>query len=150
MAILAALRQHQDYFGRRRSGMSPIAITIAIVIAGILAVFSLPHLVRSGEQRRASESFRFLSAVREAQAHFRAEHGVYASGIDLLDLDQTAPPYFSVGRISPVEGCHFRDGWKLSLRRVGRSRLYRPYTMTFTHLGYDAPSSDLPPGIRPL
>ncbi|MDG2224082.1 MAG: hypothetical protein P8L85_22060 [Rubripirellula sp.] len=150
MANLAAFHQSHDRFGRSRRGLSLIGISIAFVLAAVLAVFGLPQVVRSGEQRKASESFRFLSSVRAAQARFRAEHGVYASKINLLDLEQTAPPYFSVGRISSVEGCHFRDGWKLTLRRVGRSRVYGTYGMTFTHRGYDATSSELPPGIRPL
>ncbi|MEE2936580.1 MAG: hypothetical protein VYA84_11355, partial [Planctomycetota bacterium] len=92
---------------------------------------------------------RFLSAVREAQVHFRSEHEVYASDIDLIDLDQISPTYFSVGKISTVEGGHFRDGWKLTRRRVGPSRIYGTHAMTFKHLGYDATSSDLMPVIQP-
>ena len=135
---------------RNRRGLSPIAISIVLVFIGILAAFGVPRMMQGVEQSRASESFRFLSGVRTAQTRFQAEQGVYASDLKMLDLDRTAPPYFSVGLIAPVVGQSLRESWTLTLTRVGSNRVYGAYTVTFTHRGFDAANSDIAPGINPL
>ena len=52
--------------GRARKGFSLVELSVVVIIIGVLAAFGVPRLLQSVERSKASESFKYLSAVRAA------------------------------------------------------------------------------------
>jgi prepilin-type N-terminal cleavage/methylation domain-containing protein len=134
---------------RARKGFSLVELSVVVIIIGVLAAFGVPRLLQSVERSKASESFKYLASVRAAQERYQARQGTYASDITMLDMEQTAPTYFTVGTIGPAGGGSLEDTWSLTLTRSGSSSGYGAYTVTFTHDGYDAANSNIDPEINP-
>jgi hypothetical protein len=139
--------------GRLRKAFSTIELPQLGMVIGIFAAFvGLPHLLRSDEQGKSLEAFRYLADVQEAQQEYLAVHGTFANDIDQLDLRQYAPTYFSVGSFADVDKDQAADRWTLTLTRSGgRAGGYGAYTVTFTQHGFDPAHSKIaselcPPG----
>jgi prepilin-type N-terminal cleavage/methylation domain-containing protein len=137
---------------RRRAGFSLVELAVVVIIIGVLAAFGVPRMLKSVERSKAAEAFKYLSAVRAAQERYQARQGTYAGLLTDLDMEQTAPKYFSVGAVGPGATLSLEDSWTLTLSRQGASSGYGAYTVTFTQDGYDALNStiDTMPDINPM
>ncbi len=147
---MATRRLHLE--GRRRAGFSLVELAVVVIIIGVLAAFGVPRMLKSVERSKAAEAFKYLSAVRASQERYQARQGTYAALLTDLDVEQTAPKYFSVGAIAPGATLSLEDSWTLTLTRQGASSGYGAYTVTFTQDGYDALNStiDTMPDINPM
>ena len=134
---------------RARKGFSLVELSVVVIIIGVLAAFGVPRLLQSVERSKASEAFKYLASVRAAQERYQARQGTYAGDITSLDMEQTAPTYFSVGTIGAAGGGSLEDTWSLTLTRSGSSSGYGAYTVTFTHDGYDSGNSNIDADINP-
>jgi type II secretory pathway pseudopilin PulG len=124
---------------------------VVVIIIGVLAAFGIPRMLKSVERSKAAEAFQYLATVRAAQERFQARQGTYASNLTDLDMEQSAPKYFSVGTIGPGASGSLEDSWSLTLSRSGASSGYGAYTVTFTQEGYDSVNSTIEsmPEINP-
>lgn len=128
--------------GQTRKGFSLVELSVVVIIIGVLAAFGVPRLFKSVERSKAAEAFKYLASVRAAQERYQARQGTYADAITKLDMDQTAPTYFSVGAVTQTE-----DTWTLTLTREGASGGL-DYNVIFTESGFDA-TSTIPDDINP-
>ena len=140
---------------RERQGFSLIEPSVVALIA-VLAAIGVPQLVERSERGKATEAFKYLSAVHAAQERFQSKHQRFASDLDDLDLDRLSPAYFDIG-IFRTSGNPDRsdksvdNSWSLVLTRSsgGAYRGYGNYTISFTESGYDAMNSSIDPAIHP-
>ena len=137
---------------RRRAGFSLVELAVVVIIIGVLAAFGVPRMLKSVERSKASEAFKYLSAVRAAQERYQARQGTYTAQLTDLDMEQTAPKYFSVGAVAAGATLSLEDSWTLTLTRQGASSGYGAYTVVFTQDGYDSVASSIEglPDINPM
>ena len=137
---------------RPRKGFSLVELSVVVIIIGVLAAFGVPRMLKAVERSKASEAFKYLAAVRSAQERHQARQGTYVVDLAELDMDQSAPKYFSIGSVVPGESGSLENSWSLSLTRQGASAGYGEYTVTFTEDGYDPENStvDALPDINPM
>ena len=137
---------------RRRAGFSLVELAVVVIIIGVLAAFGVPRMLKSVERSKAAEAFKYLSAVRAAQERYQARQGTYAAQLTDLDMEQTAPKYFSVGAVAAGATLSLEDSWTLTLTRQGASSGYGAYTVVFTQDGYDSVASSIEglPDINPM
>jgi hypothetical protein len=90
--------------------------------------------------------------VRASQERYQARESTYATDLTLLDMEQTAPVYFTLGTVAAGDTGSLEDSWTLTLTRDGASAGYGAYTVTFTEDGYNAANStiDALPDINPM
>jgi len=140
-------------YSRARSpkGFSLVELSVVVIIIGVLAAFGIPRMLKSVERSKAAEAFQYLATVRAAQERYQARQGTYAAILTDLDMEQSAPKYFSVGTIGPGATTSLEDSWSLTLTRQGASAGYGAYTVTFTQDGYDLTNSTIEakPEINP-
>jgi prepilin-type N-terminal cleavage/methylation domain-containing protein len=138
-------------FIRDRRGFSLVELSVVVIIIGVLAAFGVPRMLKSVERSKAAESFKYLASVRSSQERHQARQGTYANLLADLDMEQSAPTYFTVGTIAAGHTGSLEDSWTLTLTRQGASAGYGAYTVTFTENGYDAASSTIDglPDINP-
>ena len=136
----------------RRCGFSLVELSVVVIIIGVLAAFGIPRMLKSVERSKAAEAFKYLASVRAAQERYQAREGTYATLMTDLDMEQTAPKYFTVGAIAAGASGSLEDSWALTLTRQGASAGYGAYTVTFTQDGYDPVNStiDTMPDINPM
>ncbi|MCR4412666.1 MAG: prepilin-type N-terminal cleavage/methylation domain-containing protein [Thermoguttaceae bacterium] len=134
-----------------RSGFSLVELSVVVIIIGVLAAFGIPRMLKSVERSKAAEAFQYLATVRAAQERYQARQGTYAATLTDLDMEQSAPKYFTVGTIQPGASGSLEDSWSLTLTRQGASAGYGAYTVTFTQEGYDSVNSTIQsmPDINP-
>jgi prepilin-type N-terminal cleavage/methylation domain-containing protein len=144
-------RQTRDQQAARK-GFSLVELAVVVIIIGVLAAFGVPRMLKSVERSKASEAFKYLAAVRAAQERYQARQGTYAAVLTDLDMEQTAPKYFSVGAVAAGSTASLEDSWTLTLSRQGATSGYGAYTVTFTEDGYDGPNSTIDglPDINPM
>jgi prepilin-type N-terminal cleavage/methylation domain-containing protein len=140
---------------RRRAGFSLVELAVVVIIIGVLAAFGVPRMLKSVERSKAAEAFKYLAAVRAAQERYQARQGTYAANLADLDMEQTAPKYFTVPMAPEVVAgatLSIEDSWSLTLTRQGASAGYGAYTVVFTEDGYDAVASTIEgmPDINPM
>ncbi|MEM9643414.1 MAG: prepilin-type N-terminal cleavage/methylation domain-containing protein [Planctomycetota bacterium] len=140
MSQAAAIRSTK---GAKRNGFSLVELSVVVVLVGVLAAFGVPRLFKSVERNKAAEAFKYLASVRAAQERYQARQGEYASAVMDLDMEQTAPTFFTVGTIIQ-DG----DSWSLTLTRSGAS-VRRDYKVTFSEEGFDAAGSTIPDDVNP-
>ena len=135
-----------------RSGFSLVELSVVVIIVGVLAAFGIPRLMRSVEKAKASEAFKFLASVHQAQERDSLRNGTYTASIEDLDFQQHAPEYFSVQPIVPGDTGSIQDSWSMTLRREGASAGYGAYEVTFTQDGYHPATSTIEalPDIHPM
>ena len=131
--------QHKLF--ERRRGFSLVELAVVVIIIGVLAAFGVLRMLKSVERSKASEAFKYLAAVRGAQERHQARQGTYVADLSQLDMEQTAPKYFSVGTVEAGDTTDLEDSWTLTLTRSGASAGYKDYTVTFTQDGFDAENS---------
>jgi type II secretory pathway pseudopilin PulG len=120
-----------------------VELAVVIVIIGVLAAFGVPRFLKSVERSKAAEAFQYLAAIRAAQERYVAREGVYASVASYLDIQQSAPKYFSAGSSMTVTNTTSGDPtWYLTLVRISSTSSYGPYTVTFTQDGFDTTTYD--------
>jgi Tfp pilus assembly protein PilE len=109
-------------------------------------------MLKSVERSKAAEAFKYLASVRAAQERYQARQGTYADLLENLDMEQSAPTYFTVGAVGAGDSGSLEDSWSLTLTRQGASAGYGAYTVTFTQDGYDSVNStiDALPDINPM
>ncbi|MHC4403256.1 MAG: type IV pilin protein [Planctomycetota bacterium] len=136
----------------RRKGFSLVELSVVVIIIGVLAAFGIPRMLKSVERSKAAEAFKYLASVRAAQERFQAREGTYAALLTDLDMEQTAPKYFTVGAVAAGATASLEDSWSLTLTRQGASAGYGAYTVTFTQDGYDGVNSTINgmPDINPM
>ena len=124
---------------------------MVVIIIGVLAAFGVPRMLKSVERSKASEAFKYLATLRAAQERHQARQGTYATVLTDLDIEESAPKYFTIGTVAPGDTSSIEDSWSLTLTRQGASAGYGAYTVTFTQDGYDASSSTIEglPDINP-
>ncbi len=137
-----------------RRGFSLVELAVVVIIIGVLAAFGVPRMLKSVERSKAAEAFKYLSAVRAAQERYQARQSTYAAVLTNLDMEQTAPKYFTVDVAGCVAGStgSLEDSWSLTLTRQGASAGYGAYTVVFTQDGYDPVVSTIEalPDINPM
>jgi prepilin-type N-terminal cleavage/methylation domain-containing protein len=135
---MAMKRVHSD--ARRRAGFSLVELAVVVIIIGVLAAFGVPRMLKSVERSKAAEAFKYLSAVRASQERYQARQGTYAANLTDLDMEQTAPAYFTVDPLGCVAGGtgSLEDSWSLTLTRQGASAGYGAYTVVFTQDGFNS------------
>lgn len=121
----------------KRKGFTLVELAVVVVIIGVLASFGIPRMLKSVERSKAAEAFGYLTAIRAAQERHQARTGTYSADLTSLDVQMSAPTYFSVGTVA-FGGTSLEDSWTLTLSRQGASAGYGNYTVTFTEDGYDA------------
>jgi len=127
----------------KKTGFSLVELAVVVVIIGVLAAFAVPRFRSSVERSKAAESFNYLSAVQAAQERYHARQSTYADDLTNLDIQLTAPKYFSIGTLSPGDTGDLQDSWTLTLTRSGASAGYGEYTVTFTEEGFDSENSTI-------
>ncbi len=137
---------------KRRNGFSLVELSVVVIIIGVLAAFGIPRMLKSVERSKAAEAFKYLASVRAAQERYQARESTYAALLTDLDMEQTAPKYFTVGVVAPGSTASLEDSWSLTLTRQGASAGYGAYTVTFTQDGYDPVASTIAglPDINPM
>ncbi len=137
---------------RNRKGFSLVELSVVVIIIGVLAAFGIPRLLKSVERSKSAEAFKYLASVRGAQERYQARQGTYTATMADLDMEQSAPKYYTVGTVAAGASLSLDDSWTLSLTRQGASAGYGAYTVTFTEEGYDAVNStiDALPDINPM
>ncbi len=145
-------RTQQTSRSRNRIGFSLVELSVVVIIIGVLAAFGIPRMLKSVERSKAAESFKYLAAVRGAQERYQAREGTYATLLLDLDMEQSAPKYFTVGVVAAGASASLEDSWTLTLTRLGASAGYGAYTVVFTQEGYDAVASSIEglPDINPM
>ena len=135
-----------------RNGFSLVELSVVVIIIGVLAAFGIPRMLKSVERSKASESFKYLAAIRAAQERYQARQGTYASAQGNLDMEQVAPKYFTAGAIVAGGTGSLEDSWSMTLTRQGASAGYGAYTVVFTQDGYDSVTSTISalPDINPM
>jgi len=138
--------------GAKRRGFSLVELSVVVIIIGVLAAFGVPRLLKSVERSKSSEAFQYCASVRAAQERFQARQGTYTADLATLDMEQTAPKYYTVGAIAPGDSGNLEDSWSITLTRQGASSGYGAYTVTFTQDGYDTANSTIEvlPDINPM
>jgi prepilin-type N-terminal cleavage/methylation domain-containing protein len=126
-----------------RSAFTLVELSVVVIIIGVLAAFAVPRLLRSVEKSKASEAFKYLTSVRDAQERHAMREGTYADSITDLDFRQADPKYFMLQPIVPGETGSLEDSWSMTLRRQGASAGYGAYDVTFTEQGYDPAASSI-------
>ncbi len=138
-------------FTRSRRGFSLLGVALSIVGLGVVAAFAIPRIQTSSERSNAVEAFAFLDAVRSSQDRYHARQGAFAARITELDAELVLPKGFSVGGVAvPSFETELKDGWELTLTRSGAPNGFGPYTIVFTHEGFDGVSSSIDASISPL
>ncbi len=117
---------------RSRKGFSLVELSVVVIIIGVLAAFGIPRMLKSVERSKSAEAFKYLAAVRAAQERYQAREGTYAALQTDLDIEQSAPKYFSVGIIAAGTTLSLEDSWTLTLSRQGASGGFGAYTVVFT------------------
>lgn len=137
---------------RPRPGFSLVELSVVVIIIGVVAAFGVPRLLKSVEKAKASEAFKYLTSVRDAQERNVMRNGEYASDLSELDFSHAAPAFFSVGEILPGDSGSIEDSWQITLTRNGASGGYGAYEVTFSQDGYDAALSTIEayPEIHPM
>lgn len=135
-----------------RSGFSLVELSVVVIIIGVLAAFGIPRYLRSVEKAKASEAFKYLTTVRDAQERSSMRNGTYASSLTELDFSQALPTYFASANITSGDTGSLEDSWRLTLTRQGPSAGYGTYTVCFSEDGYDPVQSTIEsyPDIHPM
>jgi type IV pilus assembly protein PilA len=136
---------------RTRKGFTLVELAVVIVIIGVLAAFGVPRFLKSVERSKAAEAFNYLSAVRDSEERYQARQGTYGD-VAALDIQFSAPKYFSVGTVAAGSSGKLEDSWTLTLTRTGAASGYGAYTVVFTEEGYDATNSTINalPDVNPM
>jgi prepilin-type N-terminal cleavage/methylation domain-containing protein len=124
-----------------RAGFTLVELAVVIVIIGVLAAFAVPRFRSSVERSKAAEAFNYLSSIQAAMERYHARQAIYAAEVNDLDIQFTAPKYFTVGAVEPGGTADLEDSWSLTLTRLGASAGYGPYTVIFTEQGFDETST---------
>ena len=152
---------------RRRHGFSLVALSVVVIIIGVLAAFGVQRILKSVKRSKASdaqtapsrretskmlesaersiatEAFRWLGSLRASQERYQAREGTYTATLADLDMDQDPPKYFTVGVVLPGVTASLEDSWTLTLTRDGASSGYGAYTVIFSEQGYDTVNSTI-------
>ena len=129
---------------RRRAGFTLVELAVVIVIIGVLAAFGVPRFIRSVERSKAAEAFEYLASIRSSQERYQAQYGTYAATLDVLDIKNSPPKYFSVPTdFTAADTSSLQDSWTLTLTRTGSSAGYGAYTVVFTDTGFDTTNSTI-------
>ena len=147
-----SLHRHRSTRRRARQAFSLVELSVVVIIIGVLAAFGIPRLLRSVEKSKASEAFKYLTSVRDAQERHSMRNGTYASSITDLDFRQADPAYFVVQPIVAGDTGSLEASWRMTLRRQGSSAGYGAYEVTFSQDGYDEAASTIEayPDIHPM
>jgi len=124
-----------------RSGFTLVELAVVIVIIGVLAAFAVPRFRASVERSKAAEAFNYLSSIQAAMERYHARQSTYAAEVNDLDIQFTAPKYFTVGVIAAGSTLDLEDSWTLTLTRTGAAAGYGAYTVIFTEEGFDETST---------
>ena len=135
-----------------KAGFSLVELAVVVVIIGVLAAFAVPRFRSSVERSKAAEAFNYLAAIQAAQERYAARQGTYADAVTSLDIQLTAPKYFTTGTIAAGSTGSLEDSWSLTLTRSGGTSGYGDYTVTFTEEGFDSVNSTITdlPDINPM
>lgn len=128
----------------RKSGFTLVELTIVVVILGVLATFAIPRYMRVVERSKAAEAFVYLAEIQSGQAIFHAQKDIYADDLLNLDISVPDPNHFLVA--APV-AADFETEWSVTLTRDGAAAGFGPYTVVFTHLGFDELNSTIPANL---
>lgn len=137
---------------RRKKGFGLIEITLLAVILGLASVLLFPRLHLNQEREKASEAFKTLEAVQQAQEKYREATGVYASDLKQLEIQETAAAYFDFGSFEAGQSGSIENSWSMTMTRRPTDRFKGEYTVTFTDQGFDPNESTISdlPGIAPI
>lgn len=135
----------------RRKGFTLAELTLAVLLVGGAAAFTVPRYLNTVERGRAAEAFEYLAAVHAAQEAYREQHGAYAGRIADLELGPQAGEHFVVGRIlAPSHPDSLESGWMLELTRKRSLAGFGAYNVIFNQEGFDALRSTIPAEVNPL
>jgi len=72
-----------------KKGFTLLELLIVIIIVGVLATLALPNFLRGVERARWAEAKNILGALRGSQIRYRAQHEVFSTALNDLDVNLT-------------------------------------------------------------
>jgi len=123
-----------------KKGFTLLELIVVIIIIGVLASLATAQYIRIVEKARAAEGAYLLGLLRAAQMRYYTDNYTYATDRDDLDVEYTAPQYFTVdtpaGTSAEVAAVTRTGGYTLKISETGTISCSGTAGITCAQAGY--------------